>query len=90
MIGYIVWILVGAIIGWVATSIMHNRSNLLINIIVGIVGAFVAGYLLTPFFHISTINQGAYSIPALLVSLGGAVILLFVFNLLFRRGRRAA
>ncbi len=88
MIGFIVWILVGAIIGWVATSIMHDRSNLLINIVVGIVGAFVAGYLLTPFFHISTINQGAYSIPALLVSLGGAVILLFVVNL-FRRTRRA-
>jgi uncharacterized membrane protein YeaQ/YmgE (transglycosylase-associated protein family) len=88
MIGFIVWILVGAIIGWVATSIMHDRSNLLINIIVGIVGAFVAGYLLTPFFHISTINQGAYSLPALLVSLGGAVILLAVVNL-FRRGSRA-
>jgi uncharacterized membrane protein YeaQ/YmgE (transglycosylase-associated protein family) len=87
MIGFIVWIIVGAIIGWVATSLMHDRSNLLINIIVGIVGAFVAGYLLTPLFHISTINQGAYSIPALLVSLGGAVILLAVVNL-FRRGRR--
>jgi uncharacterized membrane protein YeaQ/YmgE (transglycosylase-associated protein family) len=88
MIGFIVWIIVGAIIGWIATEIMHDRSNLLINIIVGIVGAFVAGYLLTPIFHISTINQGAYSVPALLVSLGGAIILLFVVNL-FRRGRRA-
>jgi uncharacterized membrane protein YeaQ/YmgE (transglycosylase-associated protein family) len=88
MIGFIVWIIVGAIIGWIATEIMHDRSNLLINIIVGIVGAFVAGYLLTPIFHISTINQGAYSLPALLVSLGGAIILLFVVNL-FRRGRRA-
>jgi uncharacterized membrane protein YeaQ/YmgE (transglycosylase-associated protein family) len=88
MIGFIVWILVGAIIGWVATSLMRDRSNLLINIVVGIVGAFVAGYLLTPLFHISTINQGAYSVPALLVSLGGAIILLFVVNL-FRRSSRA-
>lgn len=88
MIGFIVWILVGAVIGWLATTIMHDRSGLLINIIVGIVGAFVAGYLLTPIFHISTINQGAYSIPALLVSLGGAIILLAVVNF-FRRGRRA-
>jgi uncharacterized membrane protein YeaQ/YmgE (transglycosylase-associated protein family) len=88
MIGFLIWILVGAIIGWIATEIMHDRSNLLINIIVGIVGAFVAGYLLTPFFHISTINQGAYSIPALLVSLGGAIILLFVVNLIRGRGRR--
>jgi len=88
MIGFIVWILVGAVIGWLATTIMHDRSGLLINIIVGILGAFVAGYLLTPIFHISTINQGAYSIPALLVSLGGAIILLAVVNF-FRRGRRA-
>lgn len=88
MIGFLIWILVGAIIGWIATEIMHDRSNLLINIIVGIVGAFVAGYLLTPLFHISTINQGAYSIPALLVSLGGAIILLFVVNLVRGRGRR--
>jgi uncharacterized membrane protein YeaQ/YmgE (transglycosylase-associated protein family) len=88
MIGFLIWILVGAIIGWIATELMHDRSNLLINIIVGIVGAFVAGYLLTPLFHISTINQGAYSIPALLVSLGGAIILLFVVNLIRGRGRR--
>jgi uncharacterized membrane protein YeaQ/YmgE (transglycosylase-associated protein family) len=88
MVGFLIWILVGAIIGWVATSLMHDNSNLLINIIVGIVGAFVAGYFLTPFFHISTINQGAYSVPALLVSLGGAIILLFVVNLVRGRGRR--
>ncbi|MGD0613705.1 MAG: GlsB/YeaQ/YmgE family stress response membrane protein [Anaerolineales bacterium] len=88
MIGFLIWILVGAIIGWIATELMHDRSNLLINIIVGIVGAFIAGYLLTPLFHISTINQGAYSIPALLVSLGGAIILLFVVNLIRGRGRR--
>jgi uncharacterized membrane protein YeaQ/YmgE (transglycosylase-associated protein family) len=59
---------------------------MLIDIVVGIVGAFVAGYLLTPLFGISTINQNNFSLPALLVSLGGAVILLAVVNL-FRRGR---
>jgi len=83
----LVWLIAGAIVGWVATSLMHDQSNLLLNIVVGIVGAFVAGYVLTPLLHISTINQGNFSIESLLVSLGGAVILLAVVNL-FRRQRR--
>ncbi len=85
MLNFIVWLIAGAIIGWVASMLMRTPEGLLLNIIVGVVGAFVAGYLLTPFFGISTINQGNFSIPALLVSLGGAVILLAVVNL-FRRG----
>ncbi|MBI3177922.1 MAG: GlsB/YeaQ/YmgE family stress response membrane protein [Chloroflexi bacterium] len=85
MLNFIVWLFAGAVIGWVASMVMRTPEGLLLNIIVGVVGAFVAGYLLTPFFGISTINQGNFSIPALLVSLGGAVILLAVVNL-FRRG----
>ena len=67
---------------------MHTNAQqgILLNVIVGIVGAFIAGYVLTPFLGISTINQNNFSLPALLVSLGGAVILLFVVGLL--RGRR--
>jgi len=83
----LVWLIAGAIVGWVATSLMHDRSNLLLNIVVGVVGAFVAGYVLSPLLHISTINQGNFSIESLLVSLGGAVILLAVVRL-FRRQRR--
>ena len=83
----LIWLIAGAIVGWVATSLMHDQSNLLLNIVVGIVGAFVAGYVLSPLLHISTINQGNFSIESLLVSLGGAVILLAVVNL-FRRQRR--
>ncbi len=86
MVNFIVWLIAGAVVGWVATELMHDRAGLLINIVVGIVGAFVAGYLLTPVFGISTINQGNFSIPALLVSLGGALILLFVVRLV-RRAR---
>ena len=89
MVNFIIWLIVGAIIGWVATSLMNDQSNLVLNIIVGVVGAFVAGYFLSPLFHISTINQGNFSIPALLVSLGGAILLLAVVNL-FRRGRVSA
>jgi len=82
----LIYLIIAALIGWVATSIMHDNSGLLLNIIVAVVGAFLAGYFLTPFFHVSTINQGNFSLPALLVSLGGAIILLAIVNL-FRRGR---
>jgi uncharacterized membrane protein YeaQ/YmgE (transglycosylase-associated protein family) len=83
---FIIWLIVGAIVGWVATSLMGQRNGLLMNVIVGIVGAFVAGYVLTPYFGISTINQNNFSLPAMLVSVGGAVILLFVLSLFQRRG----
>jgi uncharacterized membrane protein YeaQ/YmgE (transglycosylase-associated protein family)/CheY-like chemotaxis protein len=84
MINIIVWIIAGALVGWVASLIMrtNKRQGLIGNIIVGIVGAFVGGYLLSPLFNISTINESNFSIPALLVSLGGAVILLALFKLL--------
>jgi len=86
MVNFIVWIIVGAVIGYVATSLMGQREGLLLNIIVGIVGAFVAGIVLTPYFGISTINQNNFSFPALLVSLLGAIILLAVVSLFQRRG----
>ena len=83
MINFIIWIIVGALIGWVASIIMgtNNRQGLIADIIVGIVGAFVGGYFLSPLFNVGTINQGNFSIPALLVSLGGAVILLAISKL---------
>jgi uncharacterized membrane protein YeaQ/YmgE (transglycosylase-associated protein family) len=86
MTNFIVWLIAGAVVGLVATNLMHDRTGLLMNIVVGVVGAFLAGYLLTPLFGISTINQGNFSIPALLVSLGGAVILLFIVRFI-RQGK---
>jgi len=86
MLNIIIYLIVAAIIGWVATELMHDRSNLLINIIVAVIGAFIAGYFLTPLFHISPIGVGAISLPAMLITLAGAVILLFLVNLI--RGRR--
>ena len=82
MINFIIWIIVGGLVGWVASMIMRSRQGPIADVIVGIVGAFVGGYFLTPLFHVSTINQGNFSLPALLVSLGGAVILLIIFKLL--------
>ena len=83
---FIIWLIVGAVVGWVATSLMGQREGLLMNIIVGIVGAFIAGYVLTPYFGISTINQNNFSLPALMVSLLGAVVLMAVVNVFSRRG----
>jgi uncharacterized membrane protein YeaQ/YmgE (transglycosylase-associated protein family) len=83
MIDFILWIIAGALIGWLASIIMktNSRQGLIADIIVGIVGAFVGGYFLSPLFNISTINEGDYSLPALLVSLGGAIILLAISKL---------
>lgn len=87
MLNFIVWLIVGGIIGWLASLVMRTdaQQGTLLNIIVGIIGAFVAGLVLTPLFGIGTINSGNFSLPAMLISLLGAVILLAVVNL-FRRG----
>ncbi len=83
MINLLIWLLVGALIGWLASVIMktNSRQGLIADIIVGIVGAFIGGYFLSPLFNVSTINEGNFSIPALLVSLGGAIILLAISKL---------
>lgn len=88
MVNFLIWIIVGAVIGWVASIIMrtNSRQGLLADIFVGIVGAFIGGYFLSPLFHVDTINQGDFSIPALLVSLGGAIILLAISKLFRNRG----
>ncbi len=82
----LIYLIVAAIIGWIATEIMHDRSNLLINIIVAIVGAILAGYILSPIFHVGTIND-AITLPTMLVSLLGAIILLAIWNAIRGRGR---
>ena len=86
MVNLIVWLVIGAGIGWVTSWIIGRREDLVINIIVGIVGAFVAGVVLAPALGIITIDRNNYSLPAMLVSLAGAVILLAVLTL-FRRRR---
>ena len=84
---FILWIIVGGILGWIGSIIMHTNAQqgLVLNIIVGIIGALVAGFLLTPLLGIGTINQSDFSLPSLLVSLVGAIILLAIVNL-FRSG----
>ncbi len=83
MINFLIWIIAGGFVGWLASLIMrtNSRQGTIVDIVVGIVGAFLGGYFLSPLFNISTINEGNYSIPALLVSLGGAIILLAISKL---------
>lgn len=84
---FIIWIVVGGILGWLASLVMRTdaQQGLLLNIVVGIVGSLLGGWLLAPLFGTGTINQNDFSISSLLVSFLGAVILLAVVNLL-RRG----
>ena len=84
----IIWLLVGGLIGWVASRIMHTdaQQGLILNVVVGVVGAALAGWLLSPLVGVSTINNSNLSIPSLLVSLVGAVALLAIVNLI--KGRR--
>lgn len=84
---FIIWLVVGGIIGWLASLVMKTdaQQGIVLNVIVGIVGALVGGWLLSPLLGASTVNQGDFSLPGLLVSFGGAIILLVVVNL-FRRG----
>lgn len=87
---FIVWLIIGGLIGWVASIVMktNGQQGLFLNIIVGIVGAFLGGWLISPLVGVGTINQDNFSLPALLVSFVGAVILLAIVNL-FRRGARS-
>jgi uncharacterized membrane protein YeaQ/YmgE (transglycosylase-associated protein family) len=63
----------------------NGQQGIILNVVVGIVGALLAGFLLAPLFGTGTITQGNFSLPALLVSLLGSVVLLAIVNL-FRRG----
>jgi uncharacterized membrane protein YeaQ/YmgE (transglycosylase-associated protein family) len=88
MFNLIVWLIVGGIVGWIASLIMRTdaEQGMLLNIVVGVVGAFLAGLLLTPLFGVGTINEGNFSFASLMMSLIGAIILLAGVNLV-RRGR---
>jgi uncharacterized membrane protein YeaQ/YmgE (transglycosylase-associated protein family) len=83
----IIWLIVGGLIGWVASMIMRTdaRQGLLLNVVVGIIGALLGGWFLSPLVGVSTINESNFSIPSLAVSLLGAVVLLGIVNLV-RRG----
>jgi len=84
---FIIWLIVGGFVGWLASLVMRTdgQQGILLNIVVGIIGAFLGGFLLAPLFGTGTINQGDFSLSGLIISLLGAIILLAIVNLI-RRG----
>jgi uncharacterized membrane protein YeaQ/YmgE (transglycosylase-associated protein family) len=89
MINFFLWLLFGALVGWLASLVMRTdaQQGLLLNIIVGIVGAFLGGIVFN-FLGVSgsNINNSNFSLGGLLVAFIGAIILLAIVNLV-RRGR---
>ena len=83
----LIWLIVGGLIGWLASIFMktNGQQGIVLNVVVGIVGAMLAGWFITPLVGIGTINQNNFSLPALLVSFVGAAVLLGAVILL-RRG----
>jgi uncharacterized membrane protein YeaQ/YmgE (transglycosylase-associated protein family) len=83
----VIWLVVGGLIGWAASVVMRTREGILLNVVVGIVGAALGGWFLSPLVGVSTrtINQSNFSAASLLVSFLGAVVLLAIVNLV-RRG----
>jgi uncharacterized membrane protein YeaQ/YmgE (transglycosylase-associated protein family) len=81
----IIYLIAGAIVGYIASRIMHTNSQqgLVLDIVVGVVGAFVAGYFISPLLGVGTIND-AITIPTMLVTLLGAVVLLWIYKMVRR------
>lgn len=84
---FIIWLVVGGLIGWVASMIMKTdaQQGVILNVVVGIIGAMLGGWLLAPMLGTGTINTNDFSLAGLGVSLLGAIVLLAIVNLL-RRG----
>jgi uncharacterized membrane protein YeaQ/YmgE (transglycosylase-associated protein family) len=86
-VNLLLWVIIGGVIGWIASMIMDTdrEQGILLNIVVGVIGAFIAGMFLSPLLGVGTINDNNFSLPSLLVSLVGAIILLAIVNLSRRR-----
>jgi uncharacterized membrane protein YeaQ/YmgE (transglycosylase-associated protein family) len=84
--GILIWLIVGGVVGWLASIVMgtNRQQGIVLNVVVGIVGALLAGFVVSPLLGIATINEGI-TVATFLVSLLGAVLLLAIVNL-FRRG----
>jgi uncharacterized membrane protein YeaQ/YmgE (transglycosylase-associated protein family) len=87
---FVIWIAVGGVIGWVASLIMRTdgQQGILLNIVVGVAGALVGGWLISPLVGSATINQGDFSLAGVGVSLIGSVLLIAAVNLLRKSGSR--
>ena len=87
---FLAWLIVGGVLGWLASIVMKTdaQQGIFLNIVVGIVGAFLAGLVIAPLIGTGTINANDFSMASLLVSFLGALILLAIVNLFRRRSVR--
>lgn len=83
--GFIVWLIMGGLVGWIASIIMgtNAQQGIFLNIVVGIVGAMIGGWLIGPLLGAGSINDGI-TIMSFVVSLLGAVLLIAIVGF-FRR-----
>lgn len=86
--GIIIWLIMGGLVGWVASLIMgtNAQQGIILNIVVGIVGALIGGWLIGPLLGAGSINEGI-SVMSFVVSLIGAVVLLAILSLFQRRSK---
>jgi len=82
----LIYLIAGAIVGYIASRIMHTNSQqgLLMDIVVGVVGAFIAGFFISPLLGVGTIND-AITIQTMLVTLLGSVVLLWLYKMISKR-----
>jgi len=79
--GWLAWLIVGAIAGWLAGRVMHSRLGLVGDIIVGIVGAFVGGFL---FSLVGLGGTSGFNVWSVFVAFIGGVVLLYLARLITR------
>ncbi len=78
--GIFMWIIFGALVGWLASLIMKpKKGGLIRNIIIGIVGAFIGGYI-GSFLGIGSVDN--FSVQGFLIAIGGAVLLIWILKIL--------
>jgi uncharacterized membrane protein YeaQ/YmgE (transglycosylase-associated protein family) len=87
---FLAWLIVGGVLGWLASIVMKTdaQQGMILNVVVGIVGAFLAGLVIAPMLGTGTINANDFSMASLLVSFLGALVLLAIVNLFRRKSIR--
>lgn len=90
MLNIVVWLVVGSVVGWLGSMVMKtdNQRGILLNVLVAVVGAVVPGWVVSPLVAAAAVDQGNFSLPSLMLSFVGAVILLALLDLFRRRSVR--
>lgn len=78
--GFIGWIIIGGLAGWIASMVMNRHHNVLVNIVIGIIGAFIGGWVNDSFIHFVVMGP----VSGFVVAFAGSLILLFVLGLINR------